>query len=388
MIANVNDITNDNKEIIITKYFLILALKTMFTNMKQNIITFIVVGLLVFCGTISLVMMQNFSIKPKLSLLSFELCDGAIVADSDKELDIFNYTKTIDHVQNVRLCTNGMAEVEDTKLLTYVINNNGNLKNQDVCYEGRLPKYDNEIAVAGKFASNYEHKIGDEIELGVGNRKEKFIITGLIQTTNNNGTEAVIIEDGGKKIFGEDFVKVYFFDIDDGGDVDKILEDVKDKFGERISSTINFEKIMEGSITIFKTISNLMVVAMLSVSGLVILLVLYLLIKTLINNKKKDYGILKAVGFTSRNVVMQNAISFMPPIILSTICSCILSSRFANAYLTLMMRAFGIMKATFEVPVVFVVYMGIGFMLVSFIFAILLSRKIRKIEPVDLLKGE
>ena len=110
--------------------------------------------------------------------------------------------------------------------------------------------------------------------------------------------------------------------------------------------------------------------------------------KTLINNKRKDYEILKIIGYTSKDVILQNLISFMSSIILSVIISCIVSSKIANPYLTMMMNSFGIMKATFDVPVTYVAIMGVGFLITSFGFAFLLSRKIRKIEPYNLLRGE
>ena len=145
---------------------------------------------------------------------------------------------------------------------------------------------------------------------------------------------------------------------------------------------------MKGSMSTFKVIANAMVTIISIVCSIVILLVLYLLIKTLINNKKKDYGILKAIGYTSKNIVFQNAISFMPSIILSVISSCIISSYIVNPFITLVMSMFGIMKLTFEIPVMMIIFMGIVFVIVSFIFALILSLRIKKIEPYNLLRGE
>lgn len=365
-----------------------LAIKTMFTNFKQNVITFLVVFFLVFTGVISLVMLQNFSIEPKASLLTIEMCDGVVIADKDENKDILKYMENKGDITDVRLLSSNIVEADDIKLQTYVLNNDASIKNKDVCYEGRLPKYDNEIVVSGKYAKNYSHNIGDELEVGVGNVRDKFIITGFMQTSNNAGQEAILIENGAKKVFKNDLAKVYFFDVKEGTDVNKCLDDIKNQFGDRISSTTNYEDAMEAGLSIFKTISNMMVISMLTISALIILLVLYLLIKTLINNKKKDYGILKAIGFTSKNVVAQNAISFMPSIILSVILSCIVSTYLANPYLTLMMNSFGIMKATFVMPIAYIVLMGVGFIVISYLFAFLLSRKIRKIEPYNLLRGE
>lgn len=365
-----------------------LALKTMFTNIKQNIATFIIVFFLVFAGVIALVMFQNFSVKPKLSLLTFEIFDGAISTDGDTDKSVYNYIKSLDGVNNTRLISTINVETENVKLLTYIMDDTNQLNNKDVCYKGRLPKYDNEIAISGKYCKKYNYNIGDEIEIGRGDIKEKFLITGFVQTTNNNGQEAVILSDGIEKIVGTTYDKLYYFDTEDATNVNECIEKVKNEFGDRISLTVNFEEVVKGSISVFKTISNAMVVIMMTICGLVILLVLYLLIKTLIISKKKDYGILKALGYTSKNIIVQNAISFMPSIILSVIISCIVSCFIVNPYLTLIMSMFGVMKVTFEIPVTLVICMGIGFVILSFIFALVLSLRIKKIEPYKLLNGE
>mgnify|MGYP001113352823 CR=1 FL=1 len=365
-----------------------LALKTMFTNIKQNIATFIIVFFLVFAGVIVLVMFQNFSVKPKLSLLTFEIFDGAISTDGDTDKSVYNYIKSLDGVNNTRLISTINVETENVKLLTYIMDDTNQLNNKDVCYKGRLPKYDNEIAISGKYCKKYNYNIGDEIEIGRGDIKEKFLITGFVQTTNNNGQEAVILSDGIEKIVGTTYDKLYYFDTEDSTNVNECIEKVKNEFGDRISLTVNFEEVVKGSISVFKTISNAMVVIMMTICGLVILLVLYLLIKTLIISKKKDYGILKALGYTSKNIIVQNAISFMPSIILSVIISCIVSCFIVNPYLTLIMSMFGVMKVTFEIPVTLVICMGIGFVILSFIFALILSLRIKKIEPYKLLNGE
>ena len=365
-----------------------LAFKTMYTNMKQNVVTFLIVLFLVFANVIALVLFQNFSVDPKLSLLSFEICDGAIGTDSDIDKDVYNYIKNLDGVFNTREISQINVETDDVKLLTYIMEDTSKLNNQDVCYKGRLPKYDNEIAISGKYCKTYNYNIGDEIEIKKGEKKEKFLISGFIQTTNNNGQEALILNKGIEKIIGTDYDKMYYFDTEDNVNVSENIEKIKNEFGNRIGFTVDFEEVIKGSMSTFKLIANAMVMIIMIVCCIVILLVLYLLIKTLINNKKKDYGVLKALGYTSKNIIFQNAISFMPSIILSVITSCIISSYIVNPYLTLIMSMFGVMKVTFDLPVILIIITGIGFVIVSFIFAYILSLKIKKIEPYKLLSEE
>ena len=71
--------------------------------------------------------------------------------------------------------------------------------------------------------------------------------------------------------------------------------------------------------TIFRKVAGMMLMLVVIISVIVTALVLYLLMKTLLYNKRKDYGIYKALGYTSGNLILQTALSFMPAIILSVI---------------------------------------------------------------------
>lgn len=365
-----------------------LALKTMLTNFKQNIITFIITFFLIFSGVIGLTMFQNFSVNLKINLFATEMADAAVVAKAEAEDEVLNKLKSMDEIYDIRLVSFEQLQVEDTKISTNIIESAESLHNKDLCYSGRLPKYDNEIAVSGKFCHNYNYKIGDQIEIRNANKKEKYIITGFIQTFNNGGKEAVLLKEGAYKLLGNDYEKWYYFEVKDDADVNKCLNEIQNELGSKISQTINGKEAVEGGMSSFKAIANVLAIGIIVINALVILLVLYLLIKTLINNKMKDYGILKAVGYTSKDVIKQNAMSYMPPIALATVISCIVSCFITNPVLTVCTNSFGIMKLTFDIPYNLIAIMGVGFVIISFIFAVLLSLKIRKIEPYNLLKGE
>ena len=108
----------------------------------------------------------------------------------------------------------------------------------------------------------------------------------------------------------------------------------------------------------------------------------------MLNNKKQDYGILKSLGFTTKQLILQTALSFMPTIILSTVVGMIVSCLVINSLMALFFSSLGIVKCTFAIPVAFSVFGGIGLILLSFAMACLLSLKVKKIAPHNLLVGE
>ena len=106
------------------------------------------------------------------------------------------------------------------------------------------------------------------------------------------------------------------------------------------------------------------------------------------NSRKRDYGILKALGFTTGQLVLQTAASFLPAVILSTTVGVLVSSLVINPLTALFLGGIGIVKCTFTVPAGLIAVSGAGMALLAFGLACLMSLRIRKIAPVDLLAGE
>lgn len=365
-----------------------LAYKTTLTNIKQNITTFIVTVFLVFSGVLALTVFENISLNTKVSLFSFETADAIVIPNMNNEKEVLEQLQSNEKIKNIRLVAEHTLDIEDAKMYTFIIDDSNSLNNKDVYYKGRLPEYENEVAISGKFAEEYKYKIGDEIEIKNGEIKEKYIITGFIQTFNNLGKELVMLENGAEKLLGNNYEKKYYFDLEENQNMEDVSNEIRNNLGDKIIEIIDFKELTKGGLSSFTSLADILVIGILSIDSLIVLLVLYLLIKTLINNKKKDYGILKAIGYTSSDIIKQNAISFMPSIVLAVIFSSIISCFIANPFLLIIMKNFGIMKVTFEIPLTLVAIMGIGFIIISFIFAVLLSLKIKKIEAYNLLRGE
>jgi ABC-type antimicrobial peptide transport system permease subunit len=180
----------------------------------------------------------------------------------------------------------------------------------------------------------------------------------------------------------------YWFDCDDSETTKTVIDDCSDRYGDHIVSTMNFDEILEGSMTTFKGLAAMMLVFICAVSAALILLVLYLLIKAFIFSKRKDYGIYKAIGYTSNSLILQTALSFMPSIIVSAAVFSVVSYFAANPYMNLIMMFFGIVKSNFIIPIPGLAAIALGVIVISFIFAMFEARKIKNIEAYNMLLAE
>ena len=209
----------------------------------------------------------------------------------------------------------------------------------------------------------------------------------MTQVTNYLGRDGLLTRLGYERL-GELANTSYYINLVKGTDIDAFNAQIKEKFAGNINTTINVDANIEAAGTVYVSLMTIIVIAIIVLSAIIIAFVLYLLVRTMLNNKKRDYGILKSLGFTTGQLVLQTALSFMPAIILSTVVGLILSSVLVNPLLSLFMSGLGIVKCTFTVPIAFNIIAGIGLILVSFGIACLLSMKIKKIAPRNLLSGE
>ena len=353
---------------------------------------------MVFCCVISLLLYENFSRKPKLDILATEICAGVVTSDYETREEILEYLENRSDIKNIREIINMNVYYNDEEsLFCYIVKDLTKFKNTNLCYKGRLPEYDNEIAVSGSFAKAYGFNIGDEIKIDYGDNSFKYLITGFIQTTNNRGREAIFSYTAADHIMDIDSIPGwYWFDLTNESDdvnknideVNRILEECEDKYGSHIVSTMNFFKMIGGAMTTFQGISLMMLIVMCSISVVVIALILFLLIKSLVYHKRRDYGIYKALGYTSGSLMLQTAMSFMPSVIASVTVFSIVSYYMANPYISLFMRSFGLMKCDFAIPVPGVIAIALGLTVVSFFLALMQTRRIRKIEAYNMLVAE
>ena len=128
---------------------------------------------------------------------------------------------------------------------------------------------------------------------------------------------------------------------------------MKERFFGSVNVTINVGATVEGAASVYVSLMTVIVVAILVLSAVVVAFVLYLLVRTLLNNKKRDYGVLKAIGFTTGRLILQTALSFMPAMILSTVVGLALSCLIINPLTALFLSGIGIVKCTFTVPIGF-----------------------------------
>lgn len=369
---------------------LALALKTTFSGVKQNITVCITMLALSLVVVFSGLMARNciMDMQPFVDMVAGEVADSCINVNAETEDAFLQMMGADDRVEKVYLYHSiEVRHVGGVALPATVSDDFTKVNNQSICIEGRYPKYDNEMAVAAKYAKEKDLKIGDEITLTAEGNEARYIITGFTQISNNLGKDCLLTRSGYERMGGLQNVS-YYINMAEDVDIDAFNEEICVHFGNGINASLNILSLINGTAVVYISLMTIIVIALLVLSVVIIAFVLYLLVRTMLGNKKRDYGIMKALGFTTAQLILQTALSFMPAVILSTIAGCIVSALVINPLTAVFLSGIGIVKCTFIVPVGFIIAGGIGLVLLAFGIAVLLSLKIRRIAPRALLAGE
>lgn len=367
-----------------------LALKTTLSGIKNNITVGLTMAVLSLVVVFSGLMTENViaDMTPFLDLIVGETSDSCINVNVDEEDAFLAALDTDARVEKAYLYNSiNISHVGGAELMATLGDDFSEANNQNVVYKGRFPKYANEIALAAKYAKENGFAVGREIEIAFGGNTAIYLICGLTQITNNLGRDCLLTREGFERL-GSLTNASYYIDLVGGTDIDAFNAEMKERFFGSVNVTINVGATVEGAASVYVSLMTVIVVAILVLSAVVVAFVLYLLVRTLLNNKKRDYGVLKAIGFTTGRLILQTALSFMPAMILSTVVGLALSCLIINPLTALFLSGIGIVKCTFTVPIGFTAVGGAALVALSFALTCLLSLRIKRIAPRDLLSGE
>ncbi|PRR82760.1 ABC transporter permease [Clostridium vincentii] len=365
----------------------ILALKNLCGNVRQNILLFVVIVAVtlstIFAGT----MFYNSVIKTEVFMkaITEEMPSVSLsFANGDNEI-VKSDIENMSEVKQVLYYNEDNAIFEDEKLPLF-ITEDYSLMDNDICYEGRNPIHENEIALGSTTAKNSSLTVGDTITLSYGGNSSKYLITGLIQSVNYNGEAAEITEKGFKQInekFDPTNLYVYLNDESETGD---FIDEMTEKYNNNIVGSMDYVKSADSAIGVFVNVIGIMCGVILLVTALLVVMILYLLIKTVIVRKKEEMGILKSMGYTTRQLIFQTALSFMPTTFVATLIGSLIGFRYMNSILAVLLSGLGIMKISFSIPIAMLIIIVVGLPVFAFLISVMLSRKIKYISAYSLIK--
>lgn len=351
-------------------------------NIKQNILlSALSIGIMVllsFAGTL----LYNVSMKPDhfMNTISEETPSVIFTVQNDKMPEFKEILQSDSRVKLVLEYATASVSYADGSMTAFVCEDFTKVTN-DICYEGRSPVSANEIAVGNMLADSYP--LGSEIEITASGQSAVYLVTGYIQSVNNAGKVCQLTSEGYEKI-GEKLstFNVYLYD----KIAEEFITEYENSHDTFIISSINYEQLSENGRTMYAGIVSAVIVVLFMISVLMALLVLYVIINSMISRRRQEFGIYKAIGYTSRQLIVMTVARFIPVVALSSVLSAAAGIWYLPPINRTIFSQIGAIKNYFEIPVFILLIIAVIFTAVSFFISVLLAAPIKKITVYSLLK--
>ncbi|MDP4094216.1 MAG: ABC transporter permease [Bacillota bacterium] len=366
----------------------LLSMKTMLHNTRQNIMIVVIIAAICFISVFALVIYYNMVVNDKafVDVIAGEYSNASLMLDNDNyNSHLIEQIGENSQVRKVIYYDSVSALYNNNETFNIYVTKDFSVTENKKCYDGRDPIHDNEIALNGYLAGNLKKKIGDTITVRLGKKSSEYLITGLMQTANGSAYDSELTAAGFKRICSSYKPMNIFVYLKKGTNTKLFLKDIQNEYGNYIKSIQNSDEMKESMLNVFVQIITLTAYVIILITAAIIALILFLVIKTLVIRNRQEFGIKKAIGFTTRQLVFQLSLSFLPIAALGSVIGGVIGYLGINPLLTIMMRSMGIMKMNFIIQPVTLIILCLAICIFTYIVASLVSLRIRKISAVSLI---
>ncbi|MDO5292507.1 MAG: ABC transporter permease [bacterium] len=364
----------------------IMSCKMMITNGKQNVLLFLLLMAVMFAGIFAGTMFYNISINSNAFINALVETKQSIilnVADSE-DTKLYDEVKGNENVKDALYYDTSCVMIDKENVNAFITDDFTKM-DHDICYKGRNPEHENEVAVGSSLEKSLNLKVGDKLAISHGTKSQEYMVTGFIQSVNSNGNCVELTTTAYEKIdpdYKKQSLNIYLRDESVTSDY---IDELTAKYGEQIVSSMNAEKSIDSSMQTFKMISGILCAFIIIISVAMIAIILYMVIKTVIIKKKVDFGIAKAIGFSTKQLILQTVISLLPIVCLGGVAGGLISYLCMNSVITSVFGFLGVMKIEFIVPLSMVLVVFTAVVAVSLFFSLVVARRIKRISAYELI---
>lgn len=363
---------------------LTLAFRQFTSNKKHYLGTLIISGVLVFF------MMSMGLLANCMSSERFMESLGEIAADIEICFNE-NYAET--EFDPVMEDIEKISEVEEYSAMNseYVTINGGSIRcgfyRNVSCIEkcilkGRAPIYENEFVITEMVAEEYGLTIGDEVTLSTKEGEDTYMVSGFYQCTNDMGMCIAMSYDAYKKIGTQtpDYLKVKLKD-------SSLSKEIRDILNKRYSGKLE-ATLPDGDFSqddMIEVALNGITVFIYIISVIFTLVTVRMVCTRSFLRERTDIGIYKAIGFTVRQLRLQFSLRFLFVSMIGAAVGVVFCVFLCPAMMEALLREVGItnfiMDYMFETVILPVIMICVCF----FLFAYMVSGKIKKVEVRELV---
>lgn len=249
-------------------------------------------------------------------------------------------------------------------------------------YSGRTCTYDNEILITEYMTENYGIEIGDKVTIGLDGNSADYIVTGYYQCTNDMGKNITMSLEGYYRMAGkpgEDSRNNYYYHLEEDEFCDEIYAEITAKYTED-EVCFNISDDWSGfdpTVIALYGITILIYV----LSGVFVAITVVLVCAKIFAKEKQDYGIYKALGFTSVKLRRQFAARFVICAFIGSVIGIICTLLFSDAMVGVILKMFGMYNFSSSLNLVAAIVPVLFMTVIYYLFSYIVSRRMKKVTP-------
>lgn len=252
--------------------------------------------------------------------------------------------------------------------------------------EGRWPKHPNEVMLATNAASRLGVSTGDVVTVRNDMADESFIVCGICQTMNNMGMMAFMTIDGLSKVTTVPESMQVCVHLKKGVSFADFEKEFKDVYPE--VTVTDYQVAAHQTVGLITSGIKLFAYFVSLLTILIVAFVESLIVRTNINKQLRNLGVSKALGFTSKDLILQVMLSNIPSILIGVAVGLVLSPFLGSRLMVSTFMIFGFKRIDFKIAPVSYLFTAVIIIGVALITSALIGRRIKGLEPVKMITEE
>ncbi len=364
-----------------------LSFKSLIAGRRHGVLLFLSMTVIAFLLGFSAFTYQNVILDQDavIDLVCGQRADSVLSVLEAYEDRLISELDNNSAVERYYMFSSSAVTPEDMpKLTAYVVNADFEA-NEQLCIQGNLPESANEIAVNCSYAKKNGLGMGDKLSFGAEDGTVEFSICGLIQGALHSGRDGFLTYDGYSRIKALPYIG-YHVNLKEGTDVEDFNREMSKKC--TLVSSMDYKAYIESVSGTYISILIMATIVVVVLSYVIAAIILYILLSIQLANKRREYGILKSLGFVTRDLIYQTVFCNMPPCVLGAAAGLLISRTGAGELLTSALNGIGIYSFGTPTKAIYLAVSGLAIILFIVVFSILMSGSVRKITPHEMFNKE
>jgi len=253
--------------------------------------------------------------------------------------------------------------------------------NRGLIRGGRPPAAADEVAVTERLASLLGKKVGDTVDLVVGGLSAGYTITGFVQLVTDSGFVVALSQAGLLRIDpGFRGSTLYVF-LDDPTQSTAFLDGLKTDPQVSLQGGADLRRAIDARMgpasDLLSTASKITLAAAVGITALVV----FLVVTTALRRRRHDFGVRKAIGFTTGQLIAEVTATYAPVAAVATAAGAALGHGLYGPAISWIMSPLGLQGVLTRPPWWLAAVVAVGLTLFAVATVALLAARLRHVTP-------